>query len=345
MDKIRLGKTGLEVTHVSFGVLPLQRVEKAEAVRILHAAYDAGINYYDTANAYTDSEEKIGEAMKDGRRQNVILSTKSGGKDYKTVKSHIETSLRRLQTDYIDLFQFHNPASFPTPEDGSGVYEAALEMKNKGYIRHIGITNHRLPVATEAAKSGLFETMQFPFSYLATEKDQDLRKLCESLDLGFIAMKALSGGLLNNAKACYAYMEQFPHVVPIWGIQRMEELSEFLEYDKNHVEMTPELESVIAKDRIALSGNFCRGCGYCLPCPAGIEIFSAARMAMLLRRAPWKPLLSDENYEKMHRIENCIHCNHCKNNCPYGLDTPVLLQEMLKDYDAFYEEKKKSHEI
>ncbi|MBQ8852307.1 MAG: 4Fe-4S dicluster domain-containing protein, partial [Oscillibacter sp.] len=163
-----------------------------------------------------------------------------------------------------------------------------------------------------------------------------LVKLCREADMGFIAMKGLSGGLLNNAAACHAFMDQHENVVPIWGVQREEELDQWLELAKSGVTMTPELRSVIEKDRQELAGSFCRGCGYCMPCPAGIEINNSARMNMLLRRAPYKPYLSDEWREKMHRIENCIHCDSCKSRCPYGLDTPALLQYMLKDYDEFY---------
>ena len=169
MDKVRLGKTDLWVTKTAFGVLPLQRTPVDEAVKILRKAYDAGINYYDTANAYTDSEKKIGLALSDVRH-NIVISTKSGAHDKKTVTAHIENSLRMLKTDYIDIFQFHNPAELPDPEDENGAFAAALEAKKKGYIRHIGITNHRLAVAIAAVKSGNFETMQFPFSYISDEK-------------------------------------------------------------------------------------------------------------------------------------------------------------------------------
>ena len=168
MEKIRLGRTGLLVTKTAFGALPIQRISKADAVKLVRRACEAGINYFDTANMYTDSEEKLGEALHDVR-QNVVISTKSGGGDKKTVQAHIEQSLRSLRTDYIDLFQFHNPAVLPDIHDPDGPFAAALEAKQKGYIRHIGITNHRLKVAHEAIESGNFETLQFPFCYLATE--------------------------------------------------------------------------------------------------------------------------------------------------------------------------------
>ena len=271
MEKIRLGRTGLLVTKTAFGALPIQRISKADAVKLVRRACEAGINYFDTANMYTDSEEKLGEALHDVR-QNVVISTKSGGGDKKTVQAHIEQSLRSLRTDYIDLFQFHNPAVLPDIHDPDGPFAAALEAKQKGYIRHIGITNHRLKVAHEAIESGNFETLQFPFCYLATEKDLELVELCREHDMGFIAMKGLSGGLLNNAEACYAFMQEHPDVVPIWGIQHEWELDQWLELTERNPRMTPELQAVIDHDRTELSGDFCRSCGYCLPCAAGIDI-------------------------------------------------------------------------
>lgn len=335
MKKVRLGRTELYVTKTAFGALPIQRIPKADAVKLVRRAVDSGINYFDTANMYTDSEEKLGEAL-NGIRDQVVISTKSAGKDKKTVQAHIEQSLRSLRTDYIDLFQFHNPAVLPDINDPDGVFSVVLEAKQKGYIRHIGITNHRLGVAREAIASGNFETLQFPFCYLAAPQDLELVEQCKAADMGFIAMKGLSGGLLNNAAACFAFMEQYPTVVPIWGIQREEELDQWLALAADPPALTPELQAVIDKDRQELAGDFCRSCGYCLPCAAGIDIPQAARMSALLRRSPYQPYMSDEWHAKMHQIENCIHCDACKSLCPYGLDTPALLQKMLKDYDEFY---------
>ena len=337
IPKVRLGRTELYVTKTSFGALPVQRIGHEAARKLLRRAYESGINYFDTANMYTDSEEKIGEALHDVRH-NIVISTKSGGKDKKTVQAHIELSLRRMRTDYIDLFQFHNPAELPDPNDPDGPFAAALEAREKGYIRHIGITNHRLGVARAAIDSGNFETLQFPFCYLCTEKDLELVRACEAADMGFIAMKGLSGGLLNNAAACYAFMAQYDNVVPIWGIQHEWELDQWIELTKNPPALTEELKAVIEHDRKELAGSFCRSCGYCLPCAANIDIPQSARMNALLRRSPYQKYMTDEWYEKMHRIENCIHCDACKSRCPYGLDTPALLQQQLLDYDAFYAE-------
>ena len=207
-----------------------------------------------------------------------------------------------------------------------------LKAKEQGRIRHIGITNHRLKVAEEAIDSGLYDTLQFPFCYLATEKDIALVKKCEKADMGFISMKALSGGLINNSAAAYAFQAQYENVLPIWGVQREEELDEFLSYIDHPPVMTEELRQVIDHDREELCGNFCRGCGYCMPCPAGIKINDCARMSLMIRRAPTQMQLTADMQKMMMKIEDCLHCNQCMEKCPYELNTPELLQKNLKDY-------------
>ncbi len=189
-------------------------------------------------------------------------------------------------------------------------------------------------MAGEAIESGLYETLQFPFCYLATEKDIEVVRLCEENDMGFIAMKALSGGLITNSKAAAGFMSRFENVLPIWGIQRESELEEFLAYTDSYPEMTEEIKNIIEKDKKELGGEFCRGCGYCMPCPAGIEINNCARMSLLLRRSPSAVQLNEEGQAKMKKIENCINCGHCKSMCPYGLDTPTLLKKNYADYKA-----------
>lgn len=331
MRKVTLGKTGITVEKNSFGALPIQRISKEEAVKLLRKAYEHGITFFDTARYYSDSEEKVGAAFS-GMREKIYIATKTGAKNAEQFWQDLHTSLEKLQTDYIDIYQFHNPSFCPKPGDGTGLYEAMQEAKEKGMIRHIGITNHRLDVAMEAVESGLYETLQFPFCYLATEKDIELVKACEKAGIGFIAMKALSGGLITNSAAAYAYLAQYDNVLPIWGVQRERELDEFLSYIDNPPAMTEEIEQMIEKDRKELLGEFCRGCGYCMPCPAGIEINNAARMSLLLRRAPSAAWLTEEMQAKMKLIEKCLHCGKCKTKCPYGLDTPTLLEKNYKDY-------------
>lgn len=334
MEMVRLGRTELAVSKNGFGALPVQRVGMAEASKILRKAYENGINYFDTARFYTDSEEKLGNALHDVR-ENIIISTKTMSTTVDGFWEQLHTSLRLLKTDYIDIYQFHNPAFCPKPNDGTGLYEAMLEAKEKGLIRHIGITNHRLSVAKEAVESGLYATLQFPFSYLASEKEEALVKLCAEHDVGFICMKALAGGLITRSDVAYAYLAQYP-VAPIWGIQKESELDEFLSYNDNPPTLTDERRAYIEKERAELAGEFCRGCGYCTPsCPAGIEIYTCARMSLLLRRSPTAGHLSEANQAMMKKVENCINCGACKAKCPYGLDTPTLLRKNYEDYKTF----------
>lgn len=334
MPTVTLGRTGLQSPKNAFGALPIQRDSKEEAIRILREAYERGFTYYDTARSYTDSEEKLGAAFH-GMRDKIILATKTPSKTAAGFWKDLDTSLRLLQTDYIDLYQFHNPAFLPVPGDESGLYEAMQEAKKQGKIRFIGITNHRLPVAEAAVDSGLYDTLQFPFSYLSDEKEIALVRRCKEKNVGFIAMKALSGGLIQSAAAAYAFMLGYDNVLPIWGIQRMQELLEFAAFNDAPPALDEKLQALIEKDRTELSGNFCRGCGYCQPCPAGIDIPTCARISLLLRRSPAARWLEPDFQEQMARIDDCRHCGHCTSHCPYGLDTPELLRANYEDYKTF----------
>lgn len=339
MVNVRLGSTGITVNKNGFGALPIQRVSMDEAIRLLHRAFDGGIRFYDTARLYTDSEEKLGQAFPD-RRSRIFLASKTGAVTAEGFWKDLETTLKNLNTDYLDIYQFHNPAFCPKPGDENGLYDAALEARKKGMILHIGITNHRLNVAQEAIDSGLYETLQFPFCYLSGEPELKLLEGCKKQDMGFLSMKALSGGLITNAAAAFAFQAQFPETLPLWGIQREEELEQFLSFVNNPPSMNEELSAVIEKDRKELLGEFCRGCGYCMPCPAGIEINNCARMSLLLRRAPSAGYLTPQWQEKMQKIEDCKHCDSCKKKCPYGLDTPKLLKKNYEDYKEILNGKK-----
>jgi predicted aldo/keto reductase-like oxidoreductase len=240
-----------------------------------------------------------------------------------------------LKTDYIDLYQFHNHEKYPRPGDGTGLYEAMLEAKQAGKIRFIGITNHRIDVAFEAVRSGLYDTMQFPFSYISGEREAGLVKLCAETDTGFIAMKGLCGGLLSDIGAASAFMNTQANVVPIWGIQTMDELDKLKAAMKSEAGPDPAQSARIERDRAELRGNFCRSCGYCLPCPAGIPIFNCARMSLLLRRSPPAQWLTPHWRREMEKIKDCIDCGHCREHCPYGIDTPALLKRNYEDYQTF----------
>ncbi|MBP2649475.1 MAG: yhdN 3 [Firmicutes bacterium] len=331
MALITLGSTGITIDRNAFGALPIQRVNMETAVKILRKAYQGGMTFFDTARMYSDSEEKLGQAF-EGMREKIFIATKTQADTPEKFWQDLETSLSSLRTDYIDLYQFHWPSVCYKPGDGSGMYECMLEAKRQGKIRHIGLTNHKLGVAHECIDSGLYETLQYPFSYLSSEMEIELVEKCKKANMGFIAMKALSGGLITDSSAAYAFMAQYDNVLPIWGIQRETELDQFLSYRDNPPQLTDERRALIDKDKQDLTGEFCRGCGYCMPCPVGIVINNSARMSLLLRRSPSESWLTPRVQEMMKKIEGCLECGKCKSKCPYGLDTPELLKKNYEDY-------------
>lgn len=333
MEKVTLGSTGITVCRNGFGALPIQRIGVEAAVALVRRAYDGGMRFFDTSRKYTDSEYKLGIAFEGKDRDSYYIATKTGAGTGEELKADLKTTLEFLKTDYVDIYQFHNPPFCPKPGDGTGLYEAMLEAKEKGQVRHIGITNHRLNVAHEAIDSGLYETLQFPFSYISGKQELELVRKCKARNMGFIAMKGLSGGLLTNFRVCYAFESQFDNVIPIWGIQREEELDQWLSCIDNPPRMTDELKAVIEKDRGELCGEFCRSCGYCMPCTVGIEINQCARMIQMIRRSPSQKFLTPEWQEKMKKIRDCIDCGKCRSKCPYELNTPELLRKNLEDYE------------
>ena len=332
--KITLGKTGITVPQNAFGALTIQRDDLATAAAIVRRAYEGGMRFFDTARAYSDSEVKLAAGLK-GVRSQVFIASKTQAKTPEDFRKDLDTTLSNLETDYLDLYQFHFVKQCWRPGDGTGMYECMLEAKEQGRIRHIGVTTHSAEIGMELIESGLYETLQFPFSYLCTERDLALVRACRAHDMGFIAMKGLSGGLITNSKAAMAFMLQFDNVLPIWGVQRMTELEEWLSYMDNPPLMTAEMEAFLRKEKEELSGSFCRGCGYCMPCPQEIKIDTCARMSLFLRRMPAANFLTPEWQAEMAKIDTCIECGSCKSKCPYSLDTPNLLKRNYEDYKTF----------
>lgn len=331
MKRVTLGTTGITVPQNAFGALPVQRVDMEMASLILRRAYEGGMTFFDTARAYSDSEQKIGKALGEVRDK-IFLASKTMARTPEAFWCDLEESLRMLQTDYIDIYQFHCVDTCYRPGDGTGMYECMQKAKEQGKILHIGVTSHKLEVARECVKSGLYETMQYPLSYLSIDKELELVDMCKEQKMGFIAMKGLAGGLINNSRAAFAFMSQFDHVLPIWGIQKLEELEEWLGYMEHPPVLDEEITAFIEKEKLELTGDFCRGCGYCLPCPAEIPINNCARMSQMIRRAPSADWLSSQWQDNMKKIENCLNCGECKKRCPYELNTPELLKKNYEDY-------------
>ena len=289
------------------------------------------MTFFDTARAYSDSEEKIGYALADVRDQ-ITITTKTQAKNADKFWEDLHTSLTFLKTDHVDVYQLHLANQVYQPEDGTGLYEAMLKAKEQGKILHIGITAHKVGVAEDIVASGLYETLQFPFSYLASDRDIALVQKTKEAGMGFIAMKGLSGGLLTDSAACMAFMGQFDNVVPIWGIQKENELDEWLSFFENTPVMDERICALIEADKKELAKDFCRGCGYCAPCTVGIKINTAARMIQMIRRSPSDNWLGEAWQAEMMKIEDCIECGACLPRCPYELNIPELLRKNLADY-------------
>ena len=336
MEKVRLGQTGLMVTRTAFGALPIQRADMDTAIRILRKAFESGINFFDTARRYTDSEEKLGRALGDVRSQ-YILASKTMSATREEALADVQKTLELTRSDYVDLYQLHNPQKVDF-DDPNSAYAGLVEAKKKGYIRHIGVTNHSPKIAIACIESVKFETLQFPFNYLSGDVEMDLLARCKAHDMGFIAMKALSGGMVANVPATFTFIRQYENVVPIYGIQHEWELDEFLALTANPPALDEKMQAIIEQDRKDLSQEFCRACGYCMPCPVGIDIPTSGRVYLLATRSPYQRFLTDEFWEKQRKVEDCLHCNQCMQKCPYGLDTPTMLAHQHALFKAWREE-------
>lgn len=333
MKYINLGKTNLNVSEVGFGGIPIIRLQTAEAVKVLLHTYDKGITFYDTANMYSDSENKIGLALSPFRDK-VIIATKTIRRDAKGFSKHLENSLKMLKTDYIDLYQFHQVANDEEwgkiTKDGGALSEAD-KAKKEGKIRFLGVTSHNLQMAVKLIKTGLFSTIQFPFNFIEQEAKDKLHKYSREKGIGIIAMKPFAGGVLDNAALVFKYLRQFPDVVPIPGFDSMQSVDEIVSIYERQNEITDKDLESMEKYRQELGRKFCRRCEYCQPCPNGVFVTAAMSYPIVARRM--SPAISVEFLKiPMQSIEKCTECGICMERCPYELPIPELLK---KNYDLF----------
>ncbi len=335
MQTMRLGRTGLVVSRVGFGGIPIQRCSEDGAVAVVRRCLRLGITFYDTANGYTTSEERIGKALS-GRRRDVVIATKTTARDKATAAEHLELSLKRLDTEYLDLWQFHNVSTSEAYEQvlgPGGAMEVAQEALKGGKIRHIGISSHSIESALQAVTSGRFETIQFPFNFVTNEAKDELIPLAERHDVGFIAMKAFAGGMLQEASLAIKYLLQFETVLPDPGIEKVAEIEEIVDIVNGAWELTSEEQDKIETIRAEVGTRFCRRCGYCQPCPQGVEIPLLMNYESFLKRFPQKHMLEGWVAEAMESGRDCIQCGECEERCPYQLPIREMLAEGLEAYD------------
>jgi predicted aldo/keto reductase-like oxidoreductase len=333
LQYLKLGNTDLTVSEVGFGCIPIVRLSTGEAVRLLCYAYERGINFFDTANAYQDSEQKIGLAFQ-GYRDKVVLATKSLQRNADGLTKHLENSLRMLKTDYLDLFQFHmvsKQSELEAITAPGGALEAAIKAKEQGKIRYIGITTHSYDMAIKLMKTGYFKTMMFPFNFIEDKAKGEMLQLSREKEIGFLAMKPFGGGALDNAELCFKFLRQFPDAIPVPGFDSIKYVDEVLTFYEQPNIITEEDLLKIQKYRNDLGSQFCRRCGYCQPCPNGVIITSAMSYPLIVKRM--SPAISVKFSQKaMDSVPNCTKCGSCVSRCPYELPIPNLLQ---KNYELY----------
>lgn len=337
MKTARLGKTELCVSRIGFGGIPIQRLSEDEAIKVVQRCLDVGVTFIDTANGYTTSEECIGKAIA-GRRDQVILATKSGARDKDTSREHLELSLKRLNTDYIDLWQFHGvstPEAYEEVLGPDGAMETAQQALQEGKIRHIGVTSHSLDMAVKMVPSGHFETMQFPFNFVTDEALDELLPLCQKHDVGFIAMKPFAGGMLDNAALAIKWQLQFDFAIPDPGIEKVEEIEEIVKIVEGSWELLPHEQEEIERIRAKVGTRFCRRCQYCLPCPQDIKLPLMMNLPSLWKRFSPELLHSPRFAKMIETAKTCTKCGECEERCPYKLP----IREMLVENIAFYEQQ------
>jgi hypothetical protein len=335
MKTKRLGATALEISELGFGGIPIIPLPSEEAVSLVRYCFEMGITFFDTANMYPTSEEKIGIALKPNRSK-VVIATKTTQREAKGAADHIDQSLRQLQTDWIDVYQLHNVSNKEALDQvlaPQGAYEAVCKAREAGKIRFIGISSHNMAIALEALKTGLFQTLQFPFNFIENDPAQQLFPLAVQKNVGIIGMKPLGGGVLERADLCFKFLQQHPYVVPIPGFRAKKEVDEILELCQNPSSLLEADWKEIETIRSVLGEKFCHRCEYCMPCRQGVQIPPVLMFKAVEKR------LSKENVKSwigkaMETVEQCIECRECEQKCPYHLPIADLLKENLALYNC-----------
>lgn len=329
-----LGKTGLRVSQISLGGIPIQQMDQAGAAELIEKALEYGINFIDTARGYTVSERLIGEGLS-GKRDKVYLATKSFARDRDGMIRDIEISLGNLKTDYIDLYQFHNIGTIQEFEKvmaAGGALEAFLEYKEKGVIRHLGISSHSLDVIERAIEYDVFETIQYPYNAVETQAEEVFRKAHER-NLGIIAMKPFAGGALTNNRAALKFILGNQYITcAIPGMCSIEQLKENVNTIGEMPLSEAEAESLL-KEAAELGERFCRRCGYCQPCPRGVNI----PMMFILESYYKRYNLMDWAVERYNvlpvKAGACEKCGLCETRCPYNLPIKEMLESVKNVFE------------
>lgn len=343
MERVRLGKTSLMVSRVGLGGIPITRLNKEEGIKVVQKALDLGINFIDTARGYEDSEEKIGQAINGRKREEIIISSKSSALDKATFLEHLDLSLEKLGTDYIDIYHLHivnSREKMRRVMSEGGAYEGMVEAIRKGKIKHSGFSSHSLSVGKELMLTKKFEVVQVALNFVDNESEKKIVPLARKLDMGFIAMKPLGGGLLEDAEIAIRYLLQFEGVVPIPGVEKFEEIKQIVQIAKNPRPLTSGERVKMERTRRELGKEFCHRCDYCQPCPQEIPISTVLTLKSMVKRFSLENIL--RNHEaNVVKARECTECEECVERCPYNLSIPQLLKKNI----AYFEKLKNEAEV
>jgi len=340
MEKVIFGKTGLMVSKIAFGGIPIQRLSIPDAADVVRGVINLGVNFIDTANGYTDSEEKIGLAIRDFPRDSLVIATKSGARDKKTFLENLDLSLKRLCTDYIDIYQHHG---IFTLEDYSvimgegGAFEGMMEAVRAGKVRFPAFSSHSIPAAITIMREGKFAVVQLPFNYVDDEAAKEAIPLAKELGMGFIAMKPFGGGLLSDANLSIKYLSQFDSIVPDPGVEKLSEMEEIVRIVESGEKFSASDALAIEKMKVELGSSWCHRCDYCQPCRQKISISGVLTIESMFKRMPFQRvnMMSGKN---METARSCIKCRDCVERCPYNLDIPELITKKLGIWDRYLAE-------
>jgi hypothetical protein len=333
MKIVKLGGTGLAVSEIGFGGIPIIPLALEEGADVVRHCCDLGITFFDTANVYRDSERKIGLAL-EGIRDRVVIATKTLRRDAATAAAHIRQSLENLRTDHIDIYQLHHVSNDDTLGQvlaPGGAYEALKMAKEEGTVRFIGFSSHNVKFAARVCRRGLFSTVQVPFNFIETEAAEELLGVAAEAGMGVIGMKPLGGGLLQRADLCFKYLQQYPGIVPIPGVIAKAEMDEIIALYRSREPLTLKDLADMEKIRADLGTRFCRRCGYCLPCEKGVRIPEAMGFKSILKRFQGETALNFSR-DAVKTAEDCDRCGACIERCPYELPIPEMLEESLVLY-------------
>jgi len=333
----RLGRTNIKVFPIAFGGIPIQRVNEETAVKIVKRAIELGINLIDTARGYTDSEIKIGKALKDVDKK-IYISSKSANRTKDGIYEDVKISLKNLGVEKIDIYHIHGVNDWETFKkifEPNGAYYGLLKAKEEGLIDFIAVSSHSNDILAELIKTDKFDVIQVSYNFIETEPEEKIFPIALEKDIGIIAMKPMAGGVLPNPRLSLKFVLQKEFLIPDPGIESIEELEENIEIALNLKPLTNEEWEEIERTRKEMGSTFYRKCDYCQPCPQGIPISTIIRSESFLKRLPDSTIRHGWFYDAYLKAQNCTKCGICTTRCPYKLAIPDLIEKnvaLIKEY-------------